>query len=75
MAFEIRNIGEALDLDTGQVITLTPDYIKQLDDETLAQFIYESKRFAKLPKLVRKNLKVVWNLENDLAWWTLVNLR
>lgn len=35
MAFEIRNIGEALDLDTGQVITLTPDYIKQLDDDTL----------------------------------------
>ena len=26
MAFEIRNIGEALDLDTGQVVALTPDY-------------------------------------------------
>lgn len=57
MAFEIRNIGEALDLDTGQVVALTPDYIKQLDDETLAQFIYESKRFAKLPKAGEEELK------------------
>ena len=57
MAFEIRNIGEALDLDTGQVVTLTPDYIKQLDDDTLAQFIYESKRFAKLPKAGEEELK------------------
>lgn len=57
MAFEIRNIGEALDIDTGQVVSLTPDYIKQLDDETLAQFIYESKRFAKLPKAGEEELK------------------
>ena len=57
MAFEIRNIGEALDLETGQVVALTPDYIKQLDDETLAQFIYESKRFAKLPKAGEEELK------------------
>ena len=57
MAFEIRNIGEALDLDTGQVVALTPDYIKQLDDETLAQFLYESKRFAKLPKAGEEELK------------------
>ena len=57
MAFEIRNIGEALDLDTGQVVALTPDYVKQLDDETLAQFIYESKRFAKLPKAGEEELK------------------
>ena len=57
MAFEIRNIGEALDLDTGQVVALTPDYIKQLDDDTLAQFIYESKRFAKLPKAGEEELK------------------
>lgn len=57
MAFEIRNIGEAIDLDTGQVVALTPDYIKQLDDETLAQFIYESKRFAKLPKAGEEELK------------------
>ena len=57
MTFEIRNIGEALDLDTGQVVALTPDYIKQLDDETLAQFIYESKRFAKLPKAGEEELK------------------
>lgn len=57
MAFEIRNIGEALDLETGQVVSLTPDYIKRLDDETLAQFIYESKRFAKLPKAGEEELK------------------
>ena len=57
MAFEIRNIGEALDLETGQVVSLTPDYIKQLDDETLAKFIYESKRFAKLPKAGEEELK------------------
>lgn len=57
MAFEIRNIGEALDLETGQVVSLTPDYIKQLDDDTLAQFIYESKRFAKLPKAGEEELK------------------
>ena len=56
MAFEIRNIGEALDLETGQVVSLTPDYIKQLDDETLAKFIYESKRFAKLPKAGEEEL-------------------
>ena len=57
MAFEIRNIGEALDLETGQVVSLTPDYIKQLGDETLAHFIYESKRFAKLPKAGEEELK------------------
>ena len=57
MAFEIRNIGEALDIETGQVVALTPDYIKQLDDETLAKFLYESKRFAKLPKAGEEELK------------------
>ena len=57
MSFEIRNIGEAFDLETGQVVALTPEYIKQLDDDTLARFLYESKRFAKLPKAGEEELK------------------